>query len=137
MINFKKILLVVDCLIFPKMFDILKLLKLDNLFENLVGYIETKVDYYKIQFKEELARALAILIFIYCISLVLVLFLIFISFGAVVLINHLLSSQYLGFVIIACIYLVLAVIMYLYRDKFFFNKVFEAFFNKEEDNKES
>ena len=119
------------------MFDILKLLKLDNLFENLVGYIETKVDYYKIQFKEELARALAILIFIYCISLVLVLFLIFISFGAVVLINHLLSSQYLGFVIIACIYLVLAVIMYLYRDKFFFNKVFEAFFNKEEDNKES
>lgn len=119
------------------MLDILKLLKLDNLFENLTAYIETKIEYYKIQFKEEVARALSILIFIYLLSLIAVIFLIFISFFIVVMLNHLFSSQYLGFLIVAGFYLLAGILMYVNREKLIYSKVFEEFFNRNKNNEES
>ncbi len=118
------------------MLDLLKLLKLDNIFNSLVGYIETKIEYYKIQFKEEIARALAILIFIFLLSLMMVLFLIFFSFYIVAILNHLLSSQFLGFVIVAGFYLILAMLIYTFREELIYEMVYRVFFNKPENEKE-
>jgi hypothetical protein len=110
------------------MFNILKLLKLDSILDSLTGYIETKIEYYKIQFKEEIARALSLLIFVLLLSIVMLLFLIFLSFFAVALLNHLFGSQYLGFLIMAFIYLILGLIIYVFRDNLIFGKVYREFF---------
>ncbi len=110
------------------MFNILKLLKLDNILDSLTRYIETKVEYYKIQFKEELARTLSILIFVFLISMVLLLFLIFLSFFAVVFLNHVLQSQYLGFLIMSFVYLILGLFIYVYRESLIFGRVFKELF---------
>ena len=118
------------------MFNILKLLKLDNIFDSLTGYIETKIEFYKIQFKEELARALAILIFIFLISLVLLLFLIFLSFFAVAFLNHVLQSQYLGFLIMAFIYLILGLFIYVYRENLIFGRVVKEIFREKTEKDE-
>ena len=136
MINFQEIkILEVQQITLEAMFNILKLLKLDTIFDSLTGYIETKVEYYKIQFKEELARALAILIFVFMISMVLLLFLIFLSFFAVAFLNHVLQSQYLGFLIMAFIYLIVGLFIYVYRENLIFGKVFKEFF-KEKSHKD-
>ena len=118
------------------MFNILKLLKLDNILDSLTKYIETKVEFYKIQFKEELAKALGILIFIFLMSIVMLLFLIFLSFFAVAFLNHILQSQYLGFLIMAFIYLILGLFIYVYRDNLIFKKVFKEFFRDNTNNEE-
>ena len=115
------------------MFNLLKLLKLDNIFDSLTGYLETKIEYYKIQFKEELAKALAILIFIFLMSVVMLLFLIFLSFFAVAFLNHMLQSQYLGFLIMAFIYLILGLFIYVYRENLIFGRVFREFFKDNTD----
>lgn len=117
------------------MLELLKILKLDNIFNSLTGYVETKIDYYKIQFKEEVSRALGLLIFIYLFSLILVLFLIFFSFFAVAVINHLMESQYMGFLIVAGIYLILAAFLYAYREKLILSKVMKEIFKETEKDK--
>ena len=113
------------------MFDLLKLLRLENIFDNLVGFIETKIEFYKVQFKEEIAKALGMLIFLFFLSQLILLFLIFISFFLVAYINYLLSSQNLGFLIIAIIYMILGLLLFLFREKLIFRMILKEFFNND------
>ena len=113
------------------MFDLLKILKLDSLFNNLIGFIETKIEFYKLQLKEEAARTLALLLFLYFISLAGLLFLIFLSFFFVALLNHFFESQYLGFLIMALFYLVSGIILYIFRKEIFLKRTFSHFLPEE------
>ena len=117
------------------MFDLFKLFKLDNIFNSLTGFIETKIEYYKIQFKEEVARAFAMLIFMFILSMLALLFFIFLSFFLVVIINSAFSSQYLGFLIMAIIYLLLGSILFIFRKKLVFNNVYREFFKNDKNIK--
>jgi uncharacterized membrane protein YqjE len=117
------------------MFDLLKLLKLDNIFDNLVGFIETKIELYKIQFKEEVARALGVMILLIILLQVAMLFLIFISFFFVAILNSFISNQNAGFLIVSSVYLVLGVALYLFREKLIFNYILKEFFKEAKKSK--
>jgi uncharacterized membrane protein YqjE len=117
------------------MFDLFKLFKIDNIFNSLTGFIETKIEYYKLQFREEVARTFAMLIFAFFMSMIMLLFLIFLSFFLVAFLNSAFSSQYLGFLIIAVFYLLLGIILFVFREKLIFEKIHREFFKKDKNIK--
>ena len=70
---------------------------------------------------------------VFVLTVVLLLFLIFLSFFAVAFLNHMLQSQYLGFLIMAFIYLILGLFIYVYRENLIFGRVFREFFKDNTD----
>jgi hypothetical protein len=54
----------------------------------------------------------------------------------VVILNHILDSQYLGFLIMAFCYLLAAFVLYRYREKLIFNRVYKVFLKNEEEVKD-
>ena len=86
-----------------------------NIVNALIGFIETKVELYKIQFKEEIAKALSILVLVIIFSMVGMLFILFLSHFISRLLNDLFDSQYLGFLIVTGFYLVSIIVAYLLR----------------------
>jgi len=93
------------------------LFKVKNLFDSLMGYIDTKVELYKIQFKEEAAKVLVIAVFAIIFSMIGLLLILFLSLFVSEVLNSLFDSRYLGYLIICIFYLLLAVLVYLLRDK--------------------
>jgi Putative Actinobacterial Holin-X, holin superfamily III len=94
--------------------SILKLLKLDNLVNNLTGYVETRVELMKLEVREELAKAMAKLSVLVVLISVATLFVLFFSVTlALVLANFV--GILGGFAIVAGIYLLLTVIVLMMR----------------------
>jgi uncharacterized membrane protein YqjE len=103
-----------------------------NLINTLINFIETKVEIYKIQFKEEAAKALTIIILIILFGMVGLLFILFLSFFVVEIINNLLGGNYYGYLIIAVFYVILGVIAYLARGKIR-EEITNAIFSEDEE----
>jgi uncharacterized membrane protein YqjE len=95
----------------------LDIFRIKNIVNALTGFIETKVELYKIQFKEEIVKALSILILVVIFSMIGLLFIILISQFFSVLLNILLESESFGYLIVAFIYLIIGFIVYLKRQK--------------------
>lgn len=94
--------------------SILKLLKLDNLVNNLTGYIETRVELMKLEVREELAKAMAKLSVLVVLVAVGTLFILFFSVAlALLLANYV--GIFGGFAIVAAIYLVITLIVLMMR----------------------
>lgn len=93
----------------------LDIFRIKNIVNALIGFIETKVELYKIQFKEEIAKALSILVLVIIFSMVGMLFILFLSHFISRLLNDLFDSQYLGFLIVTGFYLVSVIVVYLLR----------------------
>ena len=112
------------------------LFKVKNLFDSLMGYIDTKVELYKIQFKEEAAKVLVIAVFAIIFSMIGLLLILFLSLFASEVLNSLFDSRYLGYLIICIFYLLLAVLVYLLRDRIsnaIKNKLFDDNDNDQDD----
>ena len=112
---------------------LIKLLKLDKILDNLVGYVETRLELYKIQFKEEIAKAIGILVLIMISVAVFGLMVVFLSLAAANHLNTLLNSKFIGFLIIAVVYLILGVLIVKYREKLIFDWTYRFFFTEEEE----
>jgi len=93
----------------------LDIFRVKNIVNALIGFIETKVELYKIQFKEEIAKALSILVLVIIFSMVGMLFILFLSHFISRLLNDLFDSQYIGFLIVTGFYLVSIIVAYLLR----------------------
>jgi len=93
----------------------LDIFRIKNIVNALIGFIETKVELYKIQFKEEIAKALSILVLVIIFSMVGMLFILFLSHFISRLLNDLFDSQYLGFLIVTGFYLLSGIVVYLLR----------------------
>lgn len=89
---------------------ILKLLKLDKLFQNLTGYIETQVELVKLDLKEQAADSIQRLIQVIIVMLFAFIFIIFLSIAAAIGINILIKSSILGYLLISLVYLVVLLI---------------------------
>jgi uncharacterized membrane protein YqjE len=90
--------------------SISKFLKLDNLIDNVTGYVETKVEIVKVEVKEDLARGLGSAINYMIIAFVFALVILFLSLGiAFVLANKL--GELPGFGIVALFYLIIGVVL--------------------------
>jgi uncharacterized membrane protein YqjE len=114
--------------------SIFKFLKLDNLIDNLSGYLEARVELVKIELKEEVAKLLSRGIVYAAMMLFAFLFLIFFSIGLAHYINSFFEAPYAGYWIISMIYGVTFLIFLLFRKSIHRN--FEKHFNEMIQRKE-
>lgn len=96
---------------------IFKFLRLDNLVDNLSGYLETRLDLFKIEVREEVAHVLAQALMITSILLLSILFLLFFSVGLAHFLNSYFEQPFIGYWIVAGIYGVPCLIFIIFRKK--------------------
>lgn len=108
-----------------------KIFKVDNLINNLTGYVESKVELLKIEVKEELARNLAKVAAWLLIAFILALFIVFLSIAVALELAGIFGS-FAGFSMVAAAYLIGGLILWGSRQRLIskFEKQFELMFRK-------
>ncbi|PTX22344.1 putative superfamily III holin-X [Pontibacter mucosus] len=101
-----------------------------NLLENLMGYIDTRIDIIRLEIQEKLKASFVSTIHAVLLGVIAFLVLIFLSLFLGLLLNHLLDSSFWGFGIVALFYIILLVILVVGLDK----KVFQGMADKAFDN---
>lgn len=101
-----------------------------NLLENLMGYIDTRIDIIRLEIQEKLKASFVSAIHAVLLGVIAFLVLIFLSLFLGLLLNHLLDSSFWGFGIVALFYIILLVILVVGLDK----KVFQGVADKAFDN---
>ncbi len=101
-----------------------------NLIENLMGYIDTRIDIIRLEIQEKLKVSFVSLIHVVLLGFFALMSLIFVSIFLGLLLNHLLDSSFWGFGIIALFYVAVLVILLVGLDK----KVFQGVADKAFDN---
>jgi uncharacterized membrane protein YqjE len=94
---------------------IFKFLRLDNLVDNLSGYLETRLELFKVEVREDVARVLAQALMITAILLLSILFLLFFSVGLAHFLNGFFEQPYAGYWIVAGIYGVPCIVFIIFR----------------------
>lgn len=110
-----------------------KFFKVDTLLDNLSGYVETRVELLKVEAREEVAGGLAKGIAYLLVAFVLALFVAFTSVAIALLLSATLGL-FVGFAIVAGFYLLLGIILWLWREKLIarLSKRFEFMFRKKQ-----
>ena len=93
-----------------------KFFKVDTLLGNLTGYLETRVELFKIEVKEDLAKNLSQAIFYFVMVFLIALFIVFFSTAGALLISSRLGG-FAGFSIVGGFYLLVGLILFLSRKK--------------------
>lgn len=104
--------------------------KSTNIIENLMGYIDTRIDIIRLEIQEKLKATFVNVVHGVLLGFFAFLSLIFLSIFLGLLLNHLLDSSFWGFGIIALFYIVLLVILIVGLDK----KMFQGMADKTFDN---
>lgn len=100
------------------------LFNFDHLIDHLVGFVETRLDILKLDFKEESVRVLARLITIAVIVLLGTLFFIFFSVALAIFLNQLMDSAYMGFIILAAFFFLLWMsVLLIKRTKWYHHQI--------------
>jgi hypothetical protein len=107
---------------------IFKFLKIDNLVENLSGYLESRVKLLKIEIQEDVAKVLSKGLVHVTIVFFAFLFLIFFSIGLAEYINTFFINSFEGYWIVSGIYLIIFLIFLAFRKNL--DKVFEKYFSE-------
>jgi len=97
--------------------SIFKFLRLDNLIENLSGYVETRVELVKLEVREEIAKVLSHALMIGVLLLLALLFILFISLGWANYLNSYFKDSFSGYWIVAGMYGVPCLFIYLLRKR--------------------
>jgi ABC-type multidrug transport system permease subunit len=95
----------------------LKLEKIEELIVSLKSYATTTIDIIKLEAAQHTSNLLANLISRLIVILVIILFAFFLSLGISVYLSELLDNSYLGFGIVAGVYLLLGIILIAGRKK--------------------
>jgi len=94
---------------------LLKFLKLDGLIETLSEYFETRVELLKVEIKEDVIKLISKILVGLGVAFTVVFFLLLISFAAAYAISTRLGIP-TGFVIVAGFYLLVTVLLFLFRE---------------------
>lgn len=113
---------------------IFKLLRIDNLVDNVSGYVDTRVKLLKIEIKEDVAKVLSKGLMSGALMIIFVIFLFFISFGLAQFLNTLLGNSFEGYLIVAGIYLLILMLFLIFRRSI--DKKFQDYFNEIIRNKD-
>jgi hypothetical protein len=97
--------------------DIFKFLRLDNLVDNLSGYLETRLELFKIEVREDVAHVLAQALMIIAVLFLALLFLLFFSVGLAHFLNGYFSKPHIGYWIVAGIYGLPGLLFIIFRKK--------------------
>lgn len=98
---------------------ILKFLHLDEIINNLSGYVEARVGLIKVEIREEVAGILSRGLMIMVFFLVGFMFFLFLSFGLANYLNTVLESAFAGYMIIALFFGLLLGLLLVFRKSFF------------------
>lgn len=105
----------------------------DNIQENTKAYIETSLAYYKLFGFKVAMKSTTLMVKFFLIALCLMIVLLFISIAGAFFFGEMLNSYPLGFLSVAGIYLVLALILFFVKDRIvegpILAKFSEIFFN--------
>ena len=104
--------------------------KSTNLIDNLMGYIDTRIDIIRLEVQEKLKSVVVNTLHGILLGFAALMCVIFVSIFLGLLLNHLLDSTFWGFGIVALFYVVLLVILIVGLDK----KVFQDVADKALDN---
>jgi hypothetical protein len=94
---------------------IFKFLRLDNLMENLSGYVEARIELLKIEIKEDVAKVLAKALMITIVAFLAFIFLLFLSIGFAHYLNNFFEKEQIGYWIVAGIYGLPCLVFILFR----------------------
>ncbi len=106
---------------------LLKFLRIDNLANNVTGYVETRIKLLKIEIKEDAVKVLSKSLAQGTIIFLAFLFLIFFSIGIAEYLNTLFTNSFEGYLIISGIYFLLFLAFLIFRKSL--SKVFQNHFS--------
>lgn len=92
-----------------------KFLRIDAIIENLTGLIEARVELAKLEVKEEVAKVGAKIVAAIVFSFLLIMIIIFLSISVGALLNSVLESMFLGYVIVTGFYLLVLVLLIVFK----------------------
>ena len=95
----------------------MKLLDFDKLMSSLTGFIETKVELIKFDIEEEVKKIVAKAVVLVFVGLTLSMAVFLLSIGLASFLNELLDNDYLGFAIVAAVYVLIALLVYSKREQ--------------------
>jgi uncharacterized membrane protein YqjE len=96
--------------------SIAKFLKLDSLWENLTGYVETRIELMKYDMKEDLSRVLSKVSVLLFVIVMATFFLFFLSMAVAYQIAKYLG-HFWGFAIVGAVYCTIALVLFSQREK--------------------
>ena len=95
--------------------------------ENAKAYLETSIAYYKLWGFKVAMKSTTLILKFFLIAVCLLIILLFVSIAAAFAIGQFLGSVALGFLAVAAIYLVLALLLFLVKDKIIEGPILEKF----------
>ena len=112
--------------------------KVESLVNELKEYVNIRVAQAKLSIAEKLSRILAYMISILMAALVFFLFLVLASVAAAIVIGQWLENIWLGFIIVACLCLLLGVLLWASKDRLvrqpIMNTLIKLLFETDSDN---
>ncbi len=122
----------------PEKSKLFRFLKLDVIVEHLTGLIETKLELVKLEVKEEVAKVGARIIAGIVLAFLLVMIIIFLSVSLATLLNSVLESLYWGYFIITGFYLLVLILLIVFKAHIRLQQVIEdALIDTEDDGEEA
>lgn len=103
---------------------------LERVVQLLSKFIEVKMELYELKVKEQIVFIISSFTALAIIILLGLFMVFFLSLFLGYLLNDILNSNYLGFLIVGGGYLILSVLVIIYREKIITNRVIHAFFSK-------
>jgi len=100
--------------------------ELNKTFANIKDYLTLKKDYYSLILTERLSKILTRFIVIIVSTMLLLFFILFISFAIVSWLNRITDSEIFGYVIIAFFYLALVILMLVFQKQLFLNPLIKG-----------
>jgi uncharacterized membrane protein len=97
--------------------SLIKFLRLDNLIDNLSGYVEARIDLLKIEIREDVAKVLAQGLVVGAVLLLALMFLLFFSIGLANYLNTFFTNIYAGYWIVAGVYGIPCLVFLLFKNR--------------------
>ena len=94
------------------------MLKIGEIVQTVKGIVETRIGIVKQEIQEEFVSILSRLVLLFVVASMIMMAFIFLSLSLAFYISQVTQSPYLGFLIVALIYLLLVIVLYLTRDSF-------------------
>lgn len=99
----------------------------EDLKENVKGFIDSNIAYYKLWFFKVAMKSTTMLLKLLLIAIFLTLVLIFVSVAGAIAIGYALDNMAYGFLIVGGIYVLLSIIVYNIKDKIVEGPILEKF----------
>lgn len=94
------------------------MLKIGEIVQTVKGIVETRISIVKREIQEEFVSILSRLVLLFVVGSFMILALIFLSLSLAFYLSQVTQSPYLGFLIVALVYLLAVIGLYLTRDSF-------------------